>query len=112
MLQISNSVSDHKVPNKHLPYNLIRVLEDNVTEDIGCDLRPSPYIRAESDRRGGRDLYNVSLVTGHSALATARCYYCDRGREEASRAITSFWEKRPNEDKASKGGIQRSRLFQ
>lgn len=81
--------------NEYLSYKRIRVLKSYVEEDIheSFELRKCRRTFGQRALNEGQDIHNVSLVMGHTTLATTQRYYCDKEQHAASAEMRDFWTK-------------------
>lgn len=80
---------------EYISYKRIRVLKTYVEEDLGeqFELRKCRRTFGQRALNEGQDIHNVSIVMGHSTLATTQRYYCDKELHAASSDMRDFWTK-------------------
>lgn len=72
----------------------IRTLKSFVEDDIGFkfDLRKCRRTFGQRVINEGQSMHDVSLVMGHSTMATTQKYYCDKDEHEAARDMQRYWD--------------------
>ncbi len=87
-------------PLKHeggyLSYGRIRTLKSFVEEDVGFkfDLRKCRRTFGQRAINEGQSMHDVSLVMGHSTMATTQKDYCDKDEHEAARDMQRYWDSK------------------
>jgi len=85
-------------PLKHnggyISYGRIRTLKSFVEEDIGFkfDLRKCRRTFGQRAINEGQSMHDVSLVMGHSTMATTQKDYCDKDEHDAARDMQKYWD--------------------
>nr|MBP6021415.1 site-specific integrase [Candidatus Methanomethylophilaceae archaeon] len=70
-------------------------LKSYVEEDLdeAFELRKCRRTFGQRALNEGHNIHNVSLVMGHSTLATTQRYYCDKEQRSASAEMREHWSK-------------------
>ena len=78
-----------------ISYKRIRLLKTFVEEDLdeAFELRKCRRTFGQRALNEGHDIHNVSLVMGHTTLATTQRYYCDKEQRVASAEMRELWSK-------------------
>jgi integrase/recombinase XerD len=85
-------------PLKHnggyISYGRIRVLKSMVEDDLDIkfDLRKCRRTFGQRAINEGQSIHNVSLVMGHSTMATTQKDYCDKDEHDAARDMQKYWD--------------------
>ncbi len=79
----------------YISYKRIRILKSYVEEDLdeAFELRKCRRTFGQRALNEGHNIHNVSLVMGHSTLATTQRYYCDKEQRSASAEMREHWSK-------------------
>ncbi len=84
----------------YLSYGRIRTLKSFVEEDLGFrfELRKCRRTFGQRALNEGQEIHDVSLVMGHSSVATTQGEYCDKDLHEASRDMQKFWNDKEDSE--------------
>ena len=84
----------------YLSYGRIRTLKSFVEEDLGIkfELRKCRRTFGQRALNEGQEIHDVSLVMGHSSVATTQGEYCDKDLHEASCDMQRFWNDKEDSE--------------